>query len=252
MHNKGKGTVFIDFEDIFKDRAKEYFGIELSESQVEMFFNYGELLLEWNSKINLTTITDPEEIVTKHFLDSLVFVKWIRHLYSSSRVSLADLGTGAGFPGIPIKIIEPGVRVVLIDSLAKRLSFLQEVINNLELKDIETYHSRAEDIGRDTKFRETFEITTARAVAELPVLLEYTSPLLKVGGRLLAAKGLDPEREIKSAEKALQVLNCEYEHLDKYSLGNGADYRSLIIIKKMSRTPSGYPRQPGKPKKSPL
>ena len=252
MHKNGKGTVFMEFEDIFKDKARESFGIELSEGQIKQFFNYGELLLEWNNKINLTTITDPEEIVIKHFLDSLVFVKWIRHFYSSVSISLADLGTGAGFPGIPIKIIEPRVRVVLIDSLAKRLGFLQEVINSLDLEDIEAYHSRAEDIGRDARFRETFEITTARAVAELPVLLEYTSPLLKIGGRLLAAKGLEPEREIKSAEKALTVLKCEHEYLDKYSLGGGADYRSLIIINKMGHTPPDYPRQPGKPKKNPL
>ncbi len=252
MHKNGNGNIFMEFEDIFKDKARESFGIELSESQIKQFFNYGELLLEWNNKINLTTIIDPEEIVIKHFLDSLVFVKWLRYLYSSTQLSLADLGTGAGFPGIPIKIIEPGVRVVLIDSLAKRLGFLQEVISSLGLDDIATYHSRAEDIGRDIKFRETFEVTTARAVAELPVLLEYTSPLLKIGGRLLAAKGLEPEREIISAEKALKVLNCEHEYLDKYSLGDGADYRSLIIIKKMGHTPPGYPRQPGKPKKNPL
>ncbi len=252
MHKTRKGTVFIEFEDIFKEKARENFGIELSESQIEKFFNYGELLLDWNSKINLTTITDPREIITKHFLDSLVFVKWLRNLKSTVRFSLADLGSGAGFPGIPIKIIEPGLRVVLIDSLAKRLNFLQEVIDSLELDDIETYHARAEDIGRDIKFRERFDITTARAVAELPVLLEYTSPLLKVGGRLLAAKGFEPEKEIKSAEKAFQVLNCVHEHLDKYSLGDGANHRSLIIIKKINKTPSGYPRQPGKPKKSPL
>jgi len=252
MYNKENGTVFDGFKDMFKKNACKNFGIELDDNQVEQFFIYGKLLLEWNNKINLTAITDPEEVVTKHFLDSLVFIKWLRLLYPTSRFSLADLGTGAGFPGIPIKIMEPRIRVVLIDSLAKRLSFLQEVINCLGLGNIETCHSRAEDIGRDIKFREKFEITTARAVAELPILLEYTSPLLKIGGRLLAAKGLEPENEIKSAEKALQVLNCEYESLDKYSLGEGADYRSLIIIKKIKNTPSSYPRQAGRPKKSPL
>lgn len=252
MQGDKKGTVFIEYEDFFKEKARENFGVELTESQIKKFFKYGELLLEWNNKINLTTIIEPEEIIRKHFLDSLVFVKWLRQISKSGAFSLGDLGTGAGFPGIPIKIIEPRISVVLIDSLAKRLNFLQEVINNLELDGIETCHSRAEDIGRDIKFRETFEIITARAVAELPVLLEYTSPLLKIGGRLLAAKGLEPEKEVISAKKAFKVLNCELEHLDKYSLGEGADYRSMIIIKKKNHTPSSYPRQPGKPKKNPL
>lgn len=252
MNDKKEGNVFLVFADIFKTRVKENFNIDLSDEQIEKAFLYGHLLLEWNKKINLTAITEPAEIITKHFLDSLVFVKWIKYFYKEQRVSLADLGTGAGFPGILIKIIQPEMNVTLIDSLAKRLHFLKQVIISLELENIETCHARAEDIGRDHRYRETFDVVTARAVAELPVLVEYSIPLLKVEGRLLAAKGLEPVKEITSSKKAFQVLNCKVEHLDKYSLGEGADHRSLVIITKTGKTSSNYPRQAGKPKRNPL
>lgn len=253
MDNNLNGNTFREFTGSFKEQAKERFDIQLTDFEISQFFNYGTILLEWNEKINLTAITHPEEIITKHFLDSLVFVKWIRLYYKDlNQIMLADLGTGAGFPGIPIKIVQPEIKILLIDSLAKRLNFLQEVINSLRLQDIDTYHSRAEDIGRNNQYREVFDITVARAVAELPVLLEYMSPLLKVGGRILAAKALEPEKEIISSQRALQVLNCEVEEVDKYNLGEGAEHRSLIIIKKANTTPKIYPRQPGKPKKNPL
>jgi len=233
-------------------RALDGFGLELTIDQINYFIKYTFLLLEWNEKINLTAITDPEDIVIKHFLDSLVFVQWINHYYKTQRIKVGDLGTGAGFPGIPIKIVLPDVELILIDALAKRITFLNEVIKALNLAHVETIHSRAEDIGRDPEHREGFDLLTARAVAELPVLLEYASPLLRVGGRLFAAKGVDPEDEINSAQNALRLLNCEVEHLVKYRLADGADHRSLIIIKKVAATPAKYPRQAGKPKKNPL
>jgi len=167
-------------------------------------------------------------------------------------LTLGDLGTGAGFPGIPVKICLPQINITLIDALAKRLNFLNEVIVELDLKDISTCHARAEDLGRNSKYRESFDIITVRAVAELPVLLEYAIPLLKVGGKLYAAKGVDPEKEIVSAQKAFKILNCEVENLDKYKLAEGAEYRSLIIVKKNEKTSDKYPRQAGKPKKEPL
>lgn len=238
--------------EYFRIKAQEDFKIDLNSEQLEKFKIYTELLLEWNKKINLTAINDPRDIMIKHFLDSLAFVKYIIDYYPDTKIRIADLGTGAGFPGIPLSIVLPDVHIVLIDALAKRVNFLNEVIKELELKEIITLHARAEDAGRNKQYREFFDLTVVRAVAELPILLEYASPLLKVGGRLMAAKGIDPEKEFDSADRALNVLNCEQEHVDKYRLADGADYRSMIIIKKVDFTPGRFPRQAGKPKKNPL
>lgn len=235
-----------------KDMAQEKLELELTNQQLEKFQLYTRLLLEWNERVNLTAITELDEIMTKHFLDSLVFVKLLAKYYPKGEILLGDLGTGAGFPGIPVKILLPKAKIVLIDSLAKRINFLNEVIAKLQLDCVEAVHARAEEIGRNLKYRESFHVIVARAVAELPVLLEYGSPLLMVGGRIFAAKGVDPEQEIDSAKKALQALNCKVEYLEKYKLADGADHRSMIVIKKIGKTPANYPRQPGKPKKSPL
>ena len=235
-----------------KTKAQLDLDLELSDDQLQKFALYTNLLLEWNEKINLTAITDLGEIMIKHFLDSLVYVRWLKKYYPGGRILLGDLGTGAGFPGIPIKILLPEIQIILIDALAKRIAFLKEVIADLKLTEILTFHARAEDLGRDPNYREAFDLIVARALAELPVLLEYASPLLKIEGRLIAAKGIDPEDEIRSASKAFQVLNCQHEHLEKYRLAEGADHRSLIIIKKVGHTPAKYPRQAGKPKKAPL
>jgi len=237
---------------VLKERALEKFGITLDDRQLAMFARLTEMLLAWNEKINLTTIIEPEDIVIKHYLDSLAFIPWIRRYSVGQNVRLCDLGTGAGFPGLPIKIAMPELKLTLIDSLAKRINFLNQVILTLDLPDVITCHARAEDIGRVADYREKFDIVVARAVAELPILLEYAVPLLKVGGVLLSAKGVDPENEIRRAQKALAVLSCKVEHLEKYSLAEGADNRSLIIIKKILPTASKYPRQAGKPKKNPL
>jgi len=244
--------LFRNYIEILINRAREDIMLEMTEVQAEQFIAYGCLLLNWNNKINLTAIVKPKEIIVKHFLDSLIFVKYLRRLYPDPETSLIDIGTGAGFPGIPIKIMQPETKVLLLDSLAKRLDFLNTVVRELELKKIDTYHSRAEDLGRDNKFRETFDIAVVRAVAELPVLVEYAAPFLRTGGRLIAAKGIEPEKDAASAHKALQILNCEIERIDKYSLAEGADFRSIIIIQKKNDIPENYPRPAGKPKKKPL
>jgi 16S rRNA (guanine527-N7)-methyltransferase len=235
---------------ILKDLALQTMDIHLTEDHLQKFAKYTALLLEWNEKLNLTSITDPAEVMIKHFLDSLVFVQWVNQLDKCFLVG--DLGTGAGFPGLPMKILLPDIKIVLIDSLAKRLNFLNEVISELKLPNIQICHSRAEDIGRNPDYREKFDIITARAVAELPILLEYASPLLKVGGRLIAAKGVNPEKEIEASKNAFNVLNCHVEHLVKYKLADSAEHRALIIVQKKSSTSQKYPRQAGKPKKSPL
>jgi len=238
--------------EMLRVKAREQLNIDLTDEQLDKFSSYTYLLLEWNEKVNLTAITELSDIIIKHFLDSLVFVKWLNKYYHNQKFILGDLGTGAGFPGIPIKIVLPDVKVILIDALAKRLNFLSEVNSQLDLKNIETCHARAEDIGRDIKYRQIFDVVVARAVAELPVLLEYSTPLIKVGGRIFSAKGVDPEQEVTSSKNALKVLNCEVEHIEKYRLAEGADNRSIIVVRKSANTPAKYPRQAGKPKKDPL
>ncbi len=253
MPDKGLTNDIANQLELLRYMARESLDIELTDAHLIQFSVYIDLLLEWNERINLTAITEPGDIIIKHFLDSLVFVKWLEKYYPQQQeILLGDLGTGAGFPGIPIKILLPRINVVLIDALAKRINFLNKVSLSLNLLGVETYHARAEDFGRDLKYRGTFDLIVARAVAGLPVLLEYSSPLLKVGGRFFAAKGLDPESEILAAQKAMQILNCEVEYFAKYRLADGADYRSLLIIKKTGPTPGKYPRQAGKPKRNPL
>jgi len=237
---------------LLQNKARELFQIELSLKQLDQFAAFTALLLEWNERINLTAITELDDIMIKHFLDSLVFYKWIKAHSDEKNVLLADLGSGAGFPGIPLKIMFPEMRIVLIDSLGKRINFLNVVREELGLKNLETCHARAEDIGRDPEYRQKFDIVVARAVAELPILLEYASPLLKVGGRLLAAKGQNVETEVAVSRRALDELNCEIDKIEKYILAENADNRSLVIVLKNGDTPQKYPRQAGKPKKNPL
>lgn len=224
------------------------FGISLSVRQEEMFSLYAELLVEWNEKINLTAITDEEGIVIKHFLDSISIMPSI----SAETKCLIDVGTGAGFPGIPIKIVKDKIKVTLLDSLEKRVKFLDEVSQRLGLKDIYSVHGRAEDFGSDKKYREQFDIATARAVASLPVLLEYCLPFVKVGGLFIAMKGPDAQNEIKDSEKALDVLGGEIMEVKEFTLPHSDNERSIIIIKKCRHTPTSYPRKSGKPTKQPI
>jgi len=221
-------------------------GLELSSRQIDQFCLYGDLLLEWNQKMNLTSITDPEEIILKHFVDSLALGKF------AHAGRLADIGTGAGFPGIPLKILNPGLELYLVDSLAKRLEFLKLVTAELDLAGVENIHARAEDMGRDARYRANFDIVTSRAVARLPVLLEYAIPLLKVGGQFLAAKGLRVEEEVREAERALDLLGCELVRIESYALGEGAEHRATVIVKKLRSTSKEYPRRAGTPAKTPL
>lgn len=226
--------------------ASEKLGLELSPRQLEQFSLYGDLLVEWNQKVNLTNITDPEGIILKHFLDSLTLTKYLQGN------TLVDIGTGAGFPGIPLKIYFPEMEVLLVDSLAKRLDFLKVVINQLNLQGIDTIHSRAEDLGRNPQYREKFDYVTSRAVVRLPILLEYTVPLLKVGGIFLAAKGYQVEEEMEESNKALQLLGARIKDTEAFSLGPEAEHRAIVIVEKTRSTPATYPRKAGVPSKKPL
>lgn len=220
--------------------------IELTKEQIEKYYNYMNLLLEWNKKINLTAIINPKEIILKHFVDSLTIAKYIKN-----DEKLIDVGTGAGFPGIPLSIVKENTDIVLLDSLNKRINFLQEVKENLRLENITIIHGRAEEFGKNKKERETYDIATSRAVAPLNILLEYLLPLVKVGGKAICMKGSNIE-EIENAKNALEILGGQIEKIEEITLPNSDIKRNIIIVKKVKNTPSKYPRKPGTPSKEPI
>lgn len=231
-----------------KTKLREIFAKEnltLSDTQIEKFKTYAEMLLEWNEKINLTAITDDEGVAEKHFLDSVLPLTKVDVPHGTSVI---DVGTGAGFPAIPMKIFRDDIEITLLDSLNKRINFLSEVSDALDLS-ADCIHSRAEDGGKNPDLREKFDIATARAVAPLPVLCEYCLPFVKVGGKFLALKG--PNENAEDAEKAVEILGGKICSTWNYSLPSG-DNRRLIVIEKVKETPKKYPRDAGKIKRSPL
>lgn len=238
--------MFQDFASFIKYSADKHIGQELSDQQVIQLCEFGNLLLEWNQRLNLTRIIDPHEVIMKHFIDSMVLGKFI------SGVLFADIGTGAGFPGIPLKILRPDLDIVLVDSLKKRLNFLDIVIKSLNLKGINTFHARAEDFGRNINYRAHFDIVGSRAVARLPVLLEYALPVLKLNGLFLASKGAQVDNELAESQKALKLLGGTIERVEHFNLGEGAEHRAVVLIRKIAETPSQYPRKAGTPGKDPI
>ena len=221
--------------------------INLTNKQLNEFYTYMNLLLEWNKNINLTAITEPEEIIKKHFIDSLTISKNIQ-----KDSSIIDVGTGAGFPGIPLKIVREDINVVLLDALNKRLNFLNEVVKENKLENIETVHFRAEEIGKNKKYREKYDIATSRAVAQLNILAEYLLPLIKIGGKCICMKGCNVEEELKNSKKAITLLGGEIEKIEEFILPDSDIKRNVIIIKKVNSTPAKYPRKPGTPAKEPI
>ena len=222
-------------------------GVRFLVEQIEQFFEYMNLLIEWNEKMNLTAITDPEEIILKHFIDSITILK---ELEDNSKI--VDVGTGAGFPGIPLSIMNPTLKITLVDSLNKRLLFLKEVVNKLNLKNIEIVHASAEEFGQNKKYRESFDVATSRAVANLSTLSEYLIPLVKVGGKIISMKASDAKQELNEAKKAIEVLGGIVEKVDEFNLPQSDIGRTVIIIKKDKTTPNKYPRKPGTPSKEPI
>lgn len=220
---------------------------ELTNKMQQQFEDYMNLLLDWNEKINLTAITEEDEIILKHFVDSLTILKYIK-----KGESIVDIGTGAGFPGIPVKIAREDTKVTLVDSLNKRIIFLKEVIEKLHLEKIETLHYRAEEFGKNKKYRESFDVATSRAVANLSTLVEYLLPLVKVGGICICMKGSEIKEELENAKKAIQILGGKIEHHEEFTLPETNIKRNIIIIRKISSTPNKYPRKPGTPAKEPL
>lgn len=224
-------------------------GFTLSDLQKNQFERYFELLIEWNKKINLTAITEKEEVYLKHFYDSLAPV--LQGHIKNEPARLLDIGAGAGFPSLPMKILCPELEVTIIDSLNKRINFLTLLAGELGLDRVHFYHGRAEDFGQDKTFRATFDIVTARAVARMQVLSELTIPFLTIGGRLIALKAAAADEELADAKNALALLFAKVVLTYNYQLPNG-DGRNLTIVEKKKETPNKYPRKAGLPNKKPL
>jgi len=227
----------------------EILALNLNEPAIQLFAHYHKLLQDWNQKFNLTSLTEEKEILIKHFLDSLACFHFTPR---SIAFSLIDIGTGAGFPGIPLKIINPYIRLTLVDSVQKKVEFCKLLVKELGLSDVEVLHARAEDIGQDNHYREKFDWSVARAVADLSVLAEYMLPLTAVGGFMLAMKGAEVGQEVEKANPAISLLGGEINQIEKIYLPENFGERNLILIKKIKPTPQKYPRKPGKPTKKPL
>lgn len=224
-------------------------GVDLSERQVEQYMRFCDQLLERNKSVNLTAIRKPEEVITKHFLDSLcVFATGM----VESGMRVLDVGTGGGFPGIPMKIADPTLKIDLLDSLKKRLNFLEEVIEDNQWEDIATLHGRAEDFAKIPEYREQYDLVVSRAVARLAVLLEYCLPYVQVGGIFLALKGPMLDEEVNEAKKALQVLGGKIDQVVEVKIPYTELSHRILIIRKVKATPKRYPRQAGKPRKEPI
>ena len=223
------------------------FGLTLDETAISRLNTYGNMLIEWNEKMNLTAITDPEEVLYKHFLDCLLFFK---NVDVKQQAKVIDVGTGAGFPGMVLKIARPDIELTLMDGLNKRLTFLNAVLSELNLK-AKTVHMRAEDGGKNKDYREKYDIACARAVANLPVLCEYCIPFVKQGGQFVAMKGAAAQEELSASANAYKILGCEKPTIICESLREN-EARAFIVSKKVSQTPPKYPRMGGKIAKSAL
>lgn len=236
------------FKDELQKAAAEY-GIALSDKQMEQFNRYFELLVEWNEKINLTAITEPKEVAIKHMIDSIT--AYDEKIFQDG-VTVIDVGTGAGFPGLPLKIFCPEIKLTLMDSLNKRIKFLQTVVEELGLQDVECVHARAEEGARNKKYRESFDIAVSRAVARLPILCEYCLPFVKKGGHFIALKGMQFHEEAEEAAKAIKVMGGSKTEIRPVKLPEIDDKRAVITINKTMPTPKAYPRKAGTPTKNPI
>ena len=221
--------------------------IVLDDEQINKFEKFKDLLIEWNEKINLTTITDENEILIKHFIDSLIPLKYIE-----DGAKVLDMGTGAGFPGIPTKIAKPDIDITLVDAVNKKITYLNDVKEKLELKNIELIHSRAEALARDKKYRESFDIVISRALANMSTLSEYLLPFLKLSGKAIYIKGPNIEQELEESKKCIELMGGKIIKIEKYTLPTIDLEYNLVIIEKIKNTPKEYPRKEGTPSSKPI
>lgn len=235
-------------KDILKNGLEDL-GIDVNDEMLEQFKIYREILVDWNQKMNLTGIEDEKEVYIKHFLDS---VSGVSNGYIKDGMSLIDVGTGAGFPGLPLKICLKDLNLTLLDSLNKRINFLQEVSNNIGLENIEFIHGRAEDFGKDENYREQYDIATARAVAGLPILMELCVPFIKVGGYFVCLKGPNANLELEESKAAMEVLGVEFIEKIDVELPDSELKHNILVFKKVINTPEKYPRKAGKLSKKPI
>ena len=234
-----------EFYNEFSIYAKKL-EIKITEKEIESFYTYMRFLLEWNNKINLTAITDEKEIILKHFIDSISVNKYIEN-----KKLIMDIGTGAGFPGIPLKILNKDTKFVLIDSLNKRINFLEEVKNKLDINELDLIHSRVEDLAQKSEYREKADVAVSRAVAGLRVLVEYMLPFVRKDGYCICMKGPNISEELKDAEKAINILGGKIETIENMILPENLE-RNIIVIRKVNNTPLKYPRKAGIPSKQPI
>jgi len=243
------GGMLMKPEEFFEALSKK--GLELSTTQKEQFATYFHELVETNKVMNLTTITDEDQVYLKHFYDSIV-LGFVDEKLLHEDLTLCDIGSGAGFPSLPLKIINPKLKITIVDSLNKRIKFLDSLVEKLNLDNVSLVHGRAEDVGQNPQFRESFDVVTARAVAAMNVLTEFCLPLVKIGGQFVAMKSEKAPEELETAQYAIKTLGGEIKQQESVELPNDAGIRNFIFVGKKSKTPKKYPRKSGTPARKPL
>lgn len=234
-----------EFKEIFINESKDL-NLEINDKQLELFYQYMNGIIGWNDKINVTAITDEKMFIVKHFVDSLAINKFV-----AQAKSIIDIGTGGGFPGIPLKIMNYDKKVTLIDSVNKKLNVIRDITKDMDLGELEILHSRAEDLASKQEYRETYDIATTRAVSNFSTILEYMLPFIKVGGYAICMKGPNYTEEFEEAKVAIEVLGGKFDSIERLNVGNELE-RNIIIIKKVKNTPKKFPRGQGKPLKEPI
>ena len=234
-----------EFKEIFINESKDL-NLEINDKQLELFYQYMNGIIGWNDKINVTAITDEKMFIVKHFVDSLAINKFV-----AQAKSIIDIGTGGGFPGIPLKIMNYDKKVTLIDSVNKKLNVIRDITKDMDLGELEILHSRAEELASKQEYRETYDIATTRAVSNFSTILEYMLPFIKVGGYAICMKGPNYTEEFEEAKVAIEVLGGKFDSIERLNVGNELE-RNIIIIKKVKNTPKKFPRGQGKPLKEPI